>query len=52
MEALAWVELELQLIAGDPDEAISRVAETHAADEIAGDSRGLGPVRPALGANQ
>lgn len=42
IEALARVELELELIAGDPAEAISRVAETHAAGEIAVGSRGLG----------
>jgi nucleotide-binding universal stress UspA family protein len=49
IEALARVELELELIAGDPAEAISRIAETHAADEITVGSRGLGPVRAALG---
>src|SRR5262245_1522794 len=43
------VEVETELIAGTPAEALVDVARTHEADEIAVGSRGLGALHAVLG---
>jgi nucleotide-binding universal stress UspA family protein len=47
--ALAGATVETELIAGRPAEVIATVARTRDAEEIVIGSRGLGPLRGALG---
>lgn len=47
--ALSGVEVDCELLAGDPAEALARVAEVRDADEIVIGSRGFGPLRAILG---
>ena len=47
--ALLDVDYELELVDGDPAEALARSAREHDADEIAIGSRGFGKLRAALG---
>ncbi len=47
--ALEGVTVETEMIAGKPAEVIANVARTRDAEEIVIGSRGLGPLRGALG---
>lgn len=48
-DALVDVDYELELLGGNPAEAIAGVAETRDADEIVVGSRGFGRLRSVLG---
>ena len=47
--ALLDVDYELELVEGDPAEALAGAAREYEADEIAIGSRGFGKLRAALG---